>query len=78
MKLQVLIAKKILANIFKENKMLDKNYQLKRKNTLAYLRTISEEQKMKLWIKTLLSVQNSLPEIIKSVDKIIEINAIMC
>ena len=30
---------------------------------------------MKFWIKTLLSVHSNLPEIIKSVDKIIEINA---
>ena len=55
--------------------MLDKNYQLKQKNITAYLKSITDEQKMKLWIKTLLSAQNSLPEIIKSVDKIIEINA---
>lgn len=55
--------------------MLDKKYQLKRKIITAYLKSISDEQKMKLWIKTLLSVQNALPEIIKSVDKIIEINA---
>lgn len=47
----------------------------KNKNVFNYLKLIDDEQKMKLWIKTLLSVQNSLPEIIKSVDKIIEINA---
>ena len=41
----------------------------------AYLNLISDDQKMKFWIKTLLSVYNNLPEIIKSVDKIIEINA---
>lgn len=57
--------------------MLDKKIQNKQKNknVLSYLKLIGEEQKMKLWIKTLLSVQSSLPEIIKSVDKIIEINA---
>ena len=55
--------------------MLDKNNQKKRKNISGYLKQIDDEQKTKLWIKTLLSIQNALPEIIKSVDKIIEINA---
>ena len=57
--------------------MLDKKTQHKQKikNVSNYLKLISDEQKMKLWIKTLLSVQSTLPEIIKSVDKIIEINA---
>ena len=55
--------------------MLNRNNQLKRKNLSIYLRQISDELKIKLWIKTLLSIQSTLPEIIKSVDKIIEINA---
>ena len=57
--------------------MLDKKNKTntKNKNVFNYLKLIDDEQKMKLWIKTLLSVQGSLPEIIKSVDKIIEINA---
>lgn len=57
--------------------MLDNNTQNKQKNknVFNYLKLISDDQKMKLWIKTLLSIQSSLPEIIKSVDKIIEINA---
>ena len=57
--------------------MLDKKTQIKskNKNVFNYLKLIDDEQKMKLWIKTLLYAQSSLPEIIKSVDKIIEINA---
>ncbi len=57
--------------------MLEKKTQNKQKNknVFNYLKLIDDDQKMKLWIKTLLSVQSSLPEIIKSVDKIIEINA---
>lgn len=45
------------------------------KNIANFVKLMSDEQKMKIWIKTLLSVQANLPEIIKSVDKIIEINA---
>ena len=45
------------------------------KNIANFIKLMSDEQKMKIWIKTLLSVQANLPEIIKSVDKIIEINA---
>lgn len=57
--------------------MLNKSTQNKQKNknVFNYLKLISDDQKMKLWVKTLLSIQSSLPEIIKSVDKIIEINA---
>ena len=55
--------------------MLDKKSKIKNKDITNYLKNIDDEQKMKLWIKTLLSIQSSLPEIIKSIDKIIEINA---
>lgn len=47
----------------------------KDKDLSNYLKLLNEDQKMKLWIKTLISVQSNLPEIIKSVDKIIEMNA---
>lgn len=47
----------------------------KEKDLNNYLKLLNEDQKMKLWIKTLISVQTNLPEIIKSVDKIIEMNA---
>ena len=55
--------------------MLVNKKQIKQNNLSAYLKSLSDEQKIKLWIKTLLSVHSNLPEIIKSVDKIIEINA---
>lgn len=55
--------------------MLVNKKQIKQNNLSLYLKSLNEEQKIKLWIKTLLSVYNNLPEIIKSVDKIIEINA---
>ena len=55
--------------------MLGKNSNTKNKDLYNYLKLLSEKQKIKLWIKTLISVQNNLPEIIKSVDKIIELNA---
>lgn len=55
--------------------MLVKQKQIKQNNLSNYLKNLSEEQKFKLWIKTILSAQNNLPEIIKSIDKIIEIKA---
>jgi len=55
--------------------MLVNKKQSKQNNLSFYLKSLSDEQKIKLWIKTLLSVHSNLPEIIKSVDKIIEINA---
>ncbi len=57
--------------------MLDKVTQVKQNNKdlQNYLRLLNDEQKIKLWIKTLISIQSNLPEIIKSVDKIIEVNA---
>lgn len=41
----------------------------------SYINLLGEEQKIKFWIKTLLSVHNNIPEVIKAVDKIIEIQA---
>lgn len=57
--------------------MLDGTNQSKQQNLnlTNFIKLLSDEQKMRLWIKTLLSVQGNLPEIIKSVDKIIELNA---
>ena len=57
--------------------MLDKKTPSKQKakDIFYYMSNIEDSLKMKLWIKTLLSVHCNLPEIIKSVDKIIEINA---
>ena len=55
--------------------MLKTNSNKNRRDLYNYLKLLSDKQKMVLWIKTLISVQNNLPEIIKSVDKIIELNA---
>ena len=55
--------------------MLNTNLKTKRRDLYNYLKLLNDKQKMILWIKTLISVQNNLPEIIKSVDKIIELNA---
>lgn len=55
--------------------MLVNKKQNKQQNLSVYLKSLTDDQKIKLWIKTLLSVHSNLPEIIKSVDKIIEINA---
>ena len=40
-----------------------------------FIKNLSEEQKMKFWIKTLLSSQKTFPEIIKTLDRIIELHA---
>ena len=39
------------------------------------IKSMNAETKFKFWIKTLISEQNTIPEIIKTVDKIIEIQA---
>lgn len=55
--------------------MLKTNSNKNKRDLYSYLKLLNDKQKMVLWIKTLISVQNNLPEIIKSVDKIIELNA---
>ena len=55
--------------------MLVNKKQIKQNNLSFYLKSLNDEQIIKLWIKTLLSAHSNLPEIIKSVDKIIEIQA---
>lgn len=55
--------------------MLNKDSKNSNKNLSSFLKLLNQNQKMKLWIKTLLSAYSNLPEIIKSVDKIIELNA---
>ena len=47
----------------------------KKEEVRLYIKNLSEEQKIKFWIKTLLSSYNIFPEIIKTVDKIIELQA---
>ena len=51
------------------------NIKIKREKIIAYIKGLSDDQKMRFWIKTLLSSYNIFPEIIKTVDKIIELQA---
>ena len=53
-----------------KNKKND-DYQLVKE----YLRNVTDEIKFKFWIKTLLSSYSTFPEIIKTIDKIIELQA---
>lgn len=59
---------------------LESKKDLKTNNTnkellINYIKNLSEEDRMKFWIKTLLSSYNIFPEIIKTIDKIIELRA---
>lgn len=54
---------------FKQNQ---ENKQLKIKN---YIEHLQDGQKMRFWIKTLFGAYSTLPEIIKTIDKIIELQA---
>lgn len=47
----------------------------KGKQIKDFIKNLCEEQKMKFWIKTLLSSQKTFPEIIKTLDRIIELQA---
>ena len=51
------------------------NLKIKREKLIAFIKGLSDDQKMRFWIKTLLSSYNIFPEIIKTVDKIIELQA---
>lgn len=71
-----------MSNQIPKNTYNYKNYNKKiwndgeKKNNLnKYLEHTSNEQKYKFWIKTLLSAYSIYPEIIKTVDKIIELQA---
>ena len=73
---------KISSNFSKEhNLMQGKSLTTKNKNIMveneikAYINLLSDEQKTKFWIKTLFSTYGNIPEVIKAVDKIIEIQA---
>lgn len=57
--------------------MLEQNKQAKlKKNEInKYVEYLNDEQITKIWIRTLLSIQSVLPEIIKTVDSVIESNA---
>ncbi len=46
-----------------------------KQSTIKFIKNLNEEQEMKFWIKTLLSSFSKIPEIIKTLDKIIELQA---
>lgn len=55
-----------------KNKSTKEEKKLKIQN---YLKNLTTEQKVKYWIKTLISSYNTIPEITKTIDKIVEIQA---
>ncbi len=54
------------------NKGLKEEKILKIKN---YIENLSDEQKFRFWLKTLFSAYATLPEVIKTIDKIVEMKA---
>lgn len=65
---------KIKSNI--KNFKLDKiSKETKKQLIKKFLSEMDDETKFKFWIKTLLASYNTIPEIIKTVDKIIELQA---
>lgn len=54
----------------------NKTLHLNEKNIIEnFVKSLNEEQKIKFWIKTLLSSYSTFPELIKTIDKIIELQA---
>lgn len=62
-------------HINQQEKQAGKSKQNKEEIIKHMIKNMSEEMKMKFWIKTLLSSQSTFPEIIKTLDKIIELQA---
>ncbi len=60
-------------------KILNNKYtldsSLKEELISNYINTLTDENRMKFWIRTLLSSYNIFPEIINTIDKIIELRA---
>lgn len=69
MSLNTISSKKILKSE-KQSDKDEKNQKIKN-----YIKNLQVEQKMKFWIKTLFGAYSTLPEIIKTIDKIIELQA---
>ena len=57
------------------SKTFDKEKLKKQEIIKSLIKSMPEEMKMKFWIKTLLSSQSTFPEIIKTLDRIIELQA---
>ena len=58
-----------------KNTEKDKTIQERKQKLKECISMMNNESKFKFWIKTLISSFNNIPEIIKTVDKIIEIQA---
>ncbi len=58
-----------------QKKSSDKKQELLKNKLIQYIKTLDNSQKLKFWIKALISSYNTIPQIIKTVDKIIEIQA---
>jgi len=61
--------------ISEESKNHKRDNQQKQQLVQDFIKNLTEEQKLKFWIKTLLSSHGTIPEIIKTLDKIIELQA---
>ena len=61
--------------ITSNQKPLFKNFKTDYSKLKECIKSMNSETKFKFWIKTLISEQSTIPEIIKTVDKIIEIQA---
>ena len=60
-------------NLIKEDTKI--NAQIKSDLLKDYITNLTDEKRMKFWIRTLLSSYNIFPEIISTIDKIIELKA---
>lgn len=59
--------------IYGQTKNVTRTLKLEKIN--HYIQNLTDEQKTKFWIKTLFSSYSTIPEIIKTLDKIIELQA---
>ncbi len=70
------LTQRIYAEEAEENFEQVKNLKvIKLEKIKHYIENLTDEQKMKFWIKTLFGAYSTLPEIIKTIDKIVELQA---
>lgn len=61
--------------IILQKKTSNKKQEILKQKLNQYIKNLDDFQKLKFWIKALISSYNTIPQIIKTVDKIIEIQA---
>lgn len=61
--------------IILQKKTSNKKQEVLKQKLNQYIKNLDDFQKLKFWIKALISSYNTIPQIIKTVDKIIEIQA---